>query len=166
MAEFRHALERTLKYEGGLSDDPDDAGGLTNKGITLGTYSRYYGDGAEGLRNITDDRVERIYRDGYWDRICGDGMDSQPMAEQVFDTAVNCGVRTASRMLQRLLYVADDGVIGRVTLAALNSHHDIGGLISAYAEERKKYCTSLVERRPSNRKFLKGWLRRAESFKV
>lgn len=65
MADFKKALKKVLKWEGGFVDDPDDLGGRTNKGITQRTYNIYYsGD----VKDITDEQVEAIYKSGFWKR--------------------------------------------------------------------------------------------------
>lgn len=165
MADFRRALEKTLRWEGGLVNDKDDPGGLTNKGITLETYGQYYDDGAEGLEHIGTKQVEHIYINGYWNRMRGDDFPCQKLAELVFDTCVNCGTRTAVRMLQRLLYVTDDGIVGMKTLEAVEKCCDNELLFDRYKAERLRYYGRLVEKNPRLSKFLRGWTNRVNSFK-
>jgi lysozyme family protein len=118
---FSECLEHILNYEGGFSDDPEDPGGATNKGITLTTLREVYPSATrEDLKNISDRTVKDIYKKKYWD-VCRcehlpDGLDLV-----VFDCAVNSGTRQAALWLQRCVGVAADGVIGPMTLGAANA---------------------------------------------
>ena len=38
MADVRKLVPFILKWEGGFVNDPDDLGGATNMGVTIGTY--------------------------------------------------------------------------------------------------------------------------------
>ena len=81
---FEQCLEWLLKHEGGFVNHPDDPGGMTNKGITLNTYSRWLNEvmdvdaelGEEAMRNIPDVHVEQIYRQEYWNKVNGDQLPS------------------------------------------------------------------------------------------
>lgn len=39
-----------LKWEGGFINDPDDLGGATNMGVTIGTYETYCRKATQSLR--------------------------------------------------------------------------------------------------------------------
>jgi lysozyme family protein len=103
---WRRSIVFVRKWEGGWADDPNDPGGATNKGITLGTYTRWRE--AQGqpaptkadLRAISDTEVSEIYRQWYWQASGADRL-SWPLALAQFDTAVNAGVGKAQEMLQR-----------------------------------------------------------------
>ena len=41
MADVRKLAPFILKWEGGFVNDPDDLGGATNMGVTIGTYEAY-----------------------------------------------------------------------------------------------------------------------------
>ena len=68
---YRAALSRVLIHEGGWADHPSDPGGATMKGVTLRTYRRFFGASKtrDDLRNITNQELERIYRDARVTRI-------------------------------------------------------------------------------------------------
>ena len=59
--------------------------------------------------------VRLIYRANYWDKVKGDELPSG-VDFCVFDWAVNSGVSRASKALQRIVGVKDDGVIGPITI--------------------------------------------------
>lgn len=166
MADFWTSLEKTLSFEGGVSDNPNDKGGYTYKGITVKTFRKYYGTDKwrNDLRAITDEQLEHIYRDGYWDRIMGDRIQSQSVAEFLFDFAVNSGAKEAVRNLQLILGTSADGIMGEITLGALNGA-DARETFEALKMARKRHYRAIAAIRPKNQVFLKGWLKRADSFK-
>ena len=82
---FRQALQFTLKYEGGYTNDVNDPGGETKYGIS----KRYHP--SLDIANLTPEQAASIYATEYWD---GCGCDSIPFPFNVavFDTAVNPGI--------------------------------------------------------------------------
>ena len=140
---FDRALPLVLAHEGGFVNHPRDPGGATNKGITIGTFRRYVpGATVADLRNISDAMVAQIYRDGYWNMVSADDLPAG-LDYAVFDWAVNSGPRRAAIGLQRLVNVADDGVIGPITLAAVRSHGGVETLIKRYCAERLRFKRAL-----------------------
>jgi lysozyme family protein len=109
---FQRALALVLKHEGGYVDHPKDPGGATNKGVTIATFRRYVKkDGTkDDLRRISDADVARIYKRHYWDAVRGDDL-PDGLDYATFDFAVNSGTGRAPKYLQRVLGVAQDGVI-------------------------------------------------------
>ena len=110
---FQVALDFTLAEEGGYVNNPKDPGGETKFGISKRAYPN------EDIKNLTRDRAIELYERDYWNACRCSGMHTA-VAMVVFDTAVNCGVGAASRWVQRVAGVTQDGVIRSVTLAALN----------------------------------------------
>lgn len=161
MANFKPALKKVLKHEGGYSNHPLDAGGSTNKGITQKTYNYYYeGD----VKNITDEQVETIYKIGYWNKIKGDNIISQSVAELLFDYAVNSGSKTAIIKVQRLVGVKDDGLMGPKTIDAINKKNP-KTLFNELHDVRVAYYKQIVANKPSQKVFYNGWKNRLESYK-
>lgn len=120
---FKEALAAVLIHEGGFVDHPRDPGGATNKGITHKTYAawlRVQNMPQKNVRDITDAEVAAIYLDQYWNTVRADSLPSG-VDYAVFDFAVNSGPGRAARFLQRVVGVAEDGVIGQQTLAAVQS---------------------------------------------
>lgn len=121
---FAAAFAVVLGHEGGYTADPTDPGNWTGgapgrgecRGTNWGISAASYPD--LPIRALTPDQARTIYRRDYWDRVRGDRLPA-PLALLVFDAAVNCGVGRAARWLQGVLGVAQDGVVGEVTLAAL-----------------------------------------------
>lgn len=175
MADFNRFFPTLLKHEGGFVNDPADPGGATNKGVTLGTFEqcakRLLGvdPTLANLKALTDAQAGTIYKALYWDKVRGDQIALQPLAEIVFDFQVNAGAN-ASKLLQNVLNaqgasprLAVDGAIGKGTLDAL-AKADSRAVYAAYKQGRKDYYTRLVAQRPGLGKFLKGWLARVDAF--
>ncbi len=174
MASFDLYVPQLLKFEGGFVDDPADPGGATNLGITLATFQRYaqslLGEAPtlEALRALTPEQAGAIYKQEYWDKLDGDQIASQPLAEILFDFYVNAGTE-AVLLLQRILRqlgatdLALDGEMGPATLAALQAA-DQAQVYALYRQGRIDYYERLAQERPVDAKFLQGWLARAEWF--
>lgn len=111
---FDEAFRRLLEHEGGYSDHAADPGGKTRFGITEAVARRH---GYTGLMHeLPLDLARRIYRVDYWDAIRADALPSE-IRFDVFDAAVNSGVRQAAIWLQRAIGdVEIDGIIGRQTI--------------------------------------------------
>lgn len=69
---------------------------------------------------MTSEQAIGIYRQAFWERYHADQM-PEAVAFQFFDACINHGYGNAARMLQRAAGVPDDGVIGAVSLNAINS---------------------------------------------
>lgn len=164
MPRFDECMSFVLQWEGGFVDDPDDAGGATNQGITQAVYDKWRSNHElpyQSVRNLAAWERDSIYRELYWDRIAGEMLPA-PVDLVVFDAAVNSGVSRASKWLQRLVDAADDGVIGDQTLK-LVAQCDAYELAAAFCEVRQDFIFDIVARKPSQKKFLKGWTRRIEA---
>lgn len=156
MANFGEAIVKTLAREGGakFTNDPDDPGGATKYGISQKAYPNL------DIRSLTEEQAREIYKRDYWDRIRGDEIDNQAIAENIFDTAVNMGVRTASRLAQLAadIYPAD-GIIGRKSLEKLNAVNPELFLSKFVIVKIARYA-AICNKRPSSRKYLLGWINR------
>lgn len=149
---FERSLPAVLKHEGGWADHPSDPGGATMRGVTIGTYRQYKpGATKDDLRNITDQELRRIYKDGYWDKIRGDALPAG-VDYATFDYAVNSGPARAAMHLQEIVGVAPDGKIGPLTLAAVDKWDSIA-LIEALCGKRM----SFLKRLSTWPTFGKGW---------
>lgn len=168
MADFYLTIPFTHQAEGGFVNDPADAGGATNMGVTLRTYTEYCRrkgypkPTVDRLKRLTEDTWRDIMRTMYWDVIGGDLIQSQSVALALYDWAVHSGPSTAIKQVQRILGVKADGIVGPVTMASLNSVSPLP-LFGQIQTARKKFLGSLVVSRPANQKFLAGWLRRVSS---
>jgi lysozyme family protein len=175
VASFDKFFPKLLKHEGGFVDDPLDPGGATNKGVTIGTFRgcarEYLGiePTLDNLKALSDAQAAKIYKPLYWDKVRGDEIALQELADIVFDFQVNAGAR-AAELLQRVLNelgaqppLEVDGDIGPRTMAALASA-DPRAVYRRYKQGHIRYYRDLVARRPPLGKFLKGWLKRVSAF--
>ncbi len=146
---FDVAIERILGHEGGYVNNPSDPGGETQWGISKRSYPSL------AIKSLTRDEAKEIYRRDFWRRIHGEEM-YDGIAFQALDFAVNSGVETAVRKLQRAAGVADDGIWGPITQRAVAAKVE-SDLIMLFAAERLEYWASLS----SFAVFGRGWVRRA-----
>lgn len=160
---FDQALAFTLPSEGGYVNDPNDSGGATNRGITQHTFDAYRDSlkqPRQGVKLITDAEVARIYHEMYWTPAHCEQM-PDALGVCVFDTAVNCGVNSAIKMLQRAVGVEDDGVYGPHTAEEVS--HEGNELVIPFLDERRARYRQIVTAKPSQEVFLKGWLNRCNA---
>jgi lysozyme family protein len=124
MAKFIDAYKKVLNNEGIYSNDPDDAGGETYKGISrkanpnwdgwisIDAIKKAHPTTFKGILKKTPElekKVQDLYKDKYWDCFELDDVPSQLVAEQMFDTAVNQGQTAAIRFAQRVLDLRETG---------------------------------------------------------
>lgn len=148
MSHFAKVIERVLAHEGGYVNHPKDPGGETNWGIAKRSYPNV------DIKRLTREGAIAIYRRDFWDRVHGDKLPPE-IAFQVFDAAVNHGPGNALRWLQRAAGVADDGVIGPVSLAAIRKAEP-ADLVLRFNAARLDFYASLT----TFATFGRGWVRR------
>lgn len=134
MANFDEAYRHTLKFEGGWVNDDNDSGKETYKGI-----SRVYEKNWEGWKIVDaykkkpnfpknleidkklQDLVKSCYRKNYWDKIWGDKIRNQKVANDFYDTAVNMGVGTSIKLSERQYRLKETCKMSQELLDKLNS---------------------------------------------
>lgn len=169
MATFEKLFPTILRMEGGYCNVPGDAGGATNKGITFSVFTAWRKSQGKptptitDLKNITDDETFAIYKAKYWNRWRADEIHSQKVANIVVDWVINSGTHGITKP-QTLLGVKADGVVGAKTLEAINSV-DGDAFFEQVYNARVAFYNGIVARRPSQRKFLRGWLNRLNTIK-
>lgn len=146
---FDKAFEHVVGVEGGYVNHPNDPGGETIYGITRRDHPQAWANGRP-----TIDQAKAIYRDQYWRPVKADDL-PWPLAMFVFDAAVNQGVGTATRLLQKTLGVAQDGIIGNNTLAAIRRSNPVE-LCALYLADRALRYTGTR----NFDVFGRGWLKR------
>jgi lysozyme family protein len=153
---FDQCLAAVLHHEGGYVNHPKDPGGMTNLGVTKRVWEEWVGHEVDekAMRALTPADVGPMYRKKYWDKVCGDNLPTG-VDMAVFDLAVNSGPRRAAKMLQKVLGVPEDGMIGPKTLEKVASM-DVGNLVEDYNAKRLSFLQAL----PTWETFGKGWGRR------
>ena len=175
--------ESIVAREGGFVNDPDDPGGATNHGVTIGTMKRLgidlTKDGkvtVEDVKALTQAQAVDIYLEHYF-KAPGIAALPEALHATVFDMQVNAGAN-AVKILQRLLTemgfpCAPDGAIGSRTVQAATLAATKGdlALADAYGIARRNYYYALADSRPASRKYARrkdggkgGWITRAEEF--
>jgi lysozyme family protein len=148
MTSFDQAFDKTVGHEGGYVNDPRDPGGETKFGISKRAYPGL------DIKSLTLADAKAIYKRDYWDRARCDDL-PHGVAFDVFDAAVNSGPGQAIRWLQRAVGVADDGVVGPFTLAAVK-RMEPEALQARYSGQRLDFMTRLS----TWDSFGRGWARR------
>lgn len=94
MDNFEKALSFTLKWEGFISDDPNDPGGLTIWGISSKSHKEIVLEMHRLIKNGRKDDAfllcKGVYRETYWKKMECDKFPF-PLNLILFDTAVNMG---------------------------------------------------------------------------
>ena len=165
VADFDPAFERTIQNEGGyrLVNIPADKGGQTYAGIARNYHPNWPGwryIDAGDMQNLELSALVRgFYRDEFWEKISGDGISSQMIAEAIFDFAVNAGVGVAAKLAQIVVGATPDGRIGPITLSKLNAM-DEGIFVLKYAIAKITRYADICNKDRSQGKFLLGWINR------
>ena len=147
---FDEAFQRVVKHEGGYVNDPLDPGGETRYGISKRAYP------GEDIANMTLERAKYLYHRDYWGPA---GCDAVPdfLKFDLFDMAVNQGVRAAVKALQHAVHETEDGILGPKTLRAIQTtyaHH----LLYRFTAARLVLYTRADDERWL--RFGRGWVRR------
>lgn len=161
-ANFKMIMTWLAGYEGGYVNHPKDPGGATNRGVTQRVYDAYrraQGNQPQSVRHLLDEEHDEIYLQQYWNPVWGNQL-PHGIDASVFDMAVHSGVSRAMKTLQRLLGVSADGVIGFITMTALQKATGTADglikLIKSYNERRHAF----LKRLKTYATFGTGWRRR------
>lgn len=160
---FARALKLVLVHEGGYVNHPADPGGATNKGVTQRVYDAWrlaQGERIRSVRDITDNEVAAIYRAQYWNAVSADDL---PVGVDycIFDYAVNSGPGRAIRELQRTVGAGVDGVVGTLTLGAVNGL-PAAAIVDGVCDRRMAFLRSLSHWST----FGRGWTRRVSDVRA
>ena len=155
LVEFDDIIEKVLEHEGGIVDDPTDAGGLTNMGIS----QRAYPD--EDIRGLTVERAKELYKRDYWDRFRVSNLPDR-LRHIFVDMCINMGGGRAIKILQEACNSKNatkidvDGGIGPATIKAATNVEPFR--LRAY---RVMFYAELVMKKPEQERFWVGWFKRS-----
>ena len=184
---FTIAHKFTAKWEGGESAHPDDGGGLTKYGVSLkflgglsGTQSNRDVLERMGIRlpitrqviyDLTRDQAASLFRWQFWDKLRLGLIPLRP-AVVLYDAAVNSGPAQSIKLAQRgynrcVAYgqpLVVDGIMGPATRAAMQLA-DTDKALSAMLDAREKFFQTIVDNKPSQQVFLRGWINRVDDLR-
>lgn len=176
MGNFSQAYERSMKWEGGYVDDPDDTGKETYKGVSRKYHPKWNGweivdehkkqiaknatyrtrdvkilNNALGKDRVLQAKIKEFYKKEFWDKIKGDKILDYELALQIFDFSINAGVKVATLAFQRRHWVTLtlDGILGKNTLKCMNNPHDNFEkylFVESYKVDRIDYYRKLVNK--------------------
>jgi lysozyme family protein len=136
----------------GYTNDPLDAGGETKFGVAKNANQDL------DIRTLDWDGAMAVYYKRYWLAGSCDRMTPR-LAVLHFDGCVNNGTRRAGIFLQRAVGVIPDGEVGPATLAKASMLDEIS-VCNAICKLREMFYRDIVATKPTQAKFLNGWLRR------
>lgn len=173
----------------GFVNDPIDKGGATMVGITLDTFKSYRksnGNKTPSVRDLKDITYKEWYdilKTSYWDKMKADRIENQSIANLCVNTVWGSGAGYI-KIIQGVLGVKQDGIVGNITIGAINGYTPQKTLFEKLWKRREKFFNDIVARsvaayekkvgrpateveklRYTQKKFLKGWLNRLNSFK-
>jgi lysozyme family protein len=169
MADARTAILITidLAHEGGFQSNPRDRANWTGGQIGLGTLvGTKYGITAldmpgVDISGITPDQAVAYYTEHYWKPLYSQ-IDSQQIANKLFDLGVLFGVGTAVKNLQAALNLDMDGLFGPATLAATNSAQP-DKLLEQFKNEMISHARAIGAANPNDAPDVDDWVRRINS---
>jgi lysozyme family protein len=171
MANFNQSYTRTAANEGGYQSSPADPGNYnsagqlvgTNWGISAPVYEDWLGypPSKAQMQGMTQATAKAIMKSRFWNKIQGDNLPNQAVADILFDGVVNHG--RGVRLAQEVLGVSTDNIFGPATFQALvNTPPAV--FYNKYKERRRQYYYQLVQGTPSLGTFLSGWLKRLDKY--
>jgi lysozyme family protein len=171
MAKFEDFAGKLLRLEGGYVNHPLDKGGPTKYGVILSVWQEHGhdkdGDGdidADDIKLLSEADAKYIAKKIFWDYFQADFILNESVAEFIVDWGYNSGRKTVAKIVQRLVNVVDDGIVGPQTLTAINCANQ-EKLFEKLKIERTVFLNNIIKRRPDQIVFYKGWMNRVNSFK-
>lgn len=187
MANIKELVPKILAWEGGYVNDPTDKGGATNMGVTIATW-RALGYDKDGDHDIDENDVrmintvdyELVLRQ-YWNRWKADDIKNQSIANLLVDWVWGSG-KWGIIIPQRILGVKADGIVGPITINAVNKQVPAQFFKKVYdahmtflseicrtslkdlEQKLGRKATPQEKDKHTNYKFLKGWTNRLKSF--
>ena len=175
---FKLAIET---WEGLYQNDPNDAANIktadgvvgTMRGVSPGAWAIFKGVPVTSLteadmKAITLDDAAKVYEQNYYKKPGFDRLPWCAATEVWTDIGWGSGPVTAIRKMQTMVGADADGAIGPKTVAAFCKWLDARAMddaVNLIADWRCAFYKHLVEIRPANAKFLKGWLNRANWYR-
>lgn len=165
----------TLRREGGFVDDPDDGGGPTHFGITVeslcefrrevgGFVPKTVDEIRETIKSLTEAEARAIYQRNYIDKPRFGEIKHPELRALVIDSGILHGRHRAARWLQGVIGgIKADGWVGDITLGAVNGRSWRPIYLGLLARRYRGFA-DFVWSKPSQLKWFRGWVNRANEF--
>lgn len=180
------------KWEGGLSDDPNDAAAKnpcpipykdgkckhTNMGIIWPVWQKYCSAKGVKILSIQAERFYKmtkadqsdVFKTLYWDSVHGDQYQHQAIANCMASWAWGSGTAGALKQIQKFcsnngVEAVNDWSDAPDCLWILQDKLTAVGLFNKLCDARKEFFISISPAGSKNAKFQKGWLNRLQSFR-
>ena len=157
MKNFNDYLKVILKHEGGYVNNPKDPGGETKYGISKRAFPGL------NIKELTVEDASAIYYHNYWIKLNLTNIKNEELKLHIFDMAVNAGIKPAIKLLQSILGTTQDGVLGPLSEAKINTYQ--GDIVEEYKKARIDYYKQLIVKNPKLKVFEKGWINRVNNTK-
>lgn len=194
MASFEKAIVNTFKAEGGFQAKKNDKANYvngkligTNRGISAQAYYTYYKrvPTVADMKALTVEQAKMIFKGNYWDKVAGDLIVNQSVAEMMFQYIIGSGASQLSDIKDRANEVAgkwvllsNDHPISRMDAIFINDldqaklhanmkawrfgHYNrvVAASIAAWENEHGRKITEKEALTETKKEFLKGWQNR------
>jgi len=158
---FKEALEKVLQLEGGLrlyrnpTEQAETYAGIYRKAHPNWVGWNYIDRGEKPPFEI----LEKFYYENFYKPF--EKVKDEKVKNLLFETAVNLGVKQTVKLLQKVLGVKADGILGPITLQAIDSIPE-EELIKDFTLARIAFYTALANKNPKRYAlYLRGWVNRA-----
>lgn len=173
----------------GYGYDPVDSGGDTMVGVTLDTFKAYRkikkknAPSVKDLKAISYEEWLDILKSMFWDKMQADKINNQSIANLCVNTVWGSGAGYI-KIIQGVLGVKQDGIVGPITLGKINRWNPQSALFDKLWHRRQQFFNDIVARsiadfehklgrkatnlellRCTKKRFLKGWMNRLNDFK-
>lgn len=166
MNNFKNIYNKVMELEGGytLHIIKYDRGDMTYAGISRKFWSNW-----EGWKKIDNNKFDsklkfmviKFYKVNFWDNFNGDKIKSKKIAYNIYESAINSGVKVTVKMVQKILNVKIDGILGNNTLHKLNKINEQNFIYEFMLLKIFRY-KNICWNDKSQLKFLVGWINRVQ----
>jgi lysozyme family protein len=162
---FEKALDKVLQLEGGLvlHKNPTEEA-QTYAGIYRKAHPEW-----KGWRYIDKGQTPpfELVRDFYYENFYKpfESIQNETIKDLLFEFAVNAGVKTAIKLLQKVAGAKPDGILGQKTIQKLNEYlteKSEEDFIKDFTLARIAFYTNLANKKPEKYSlYLRGWINRS-----
>ena len=176
MADFNLYFPLEVQLEGAQYENvAGDSGGCTKFGLTLDDVHEYHVDinhdgqfTCDDVQSLDRPTAGLILKKLYWDYFKADQIQDQSIAEFIVDSGLNQGRVLIVKYLQSIIGVECDGIYGPNTFQTLQQHLNLDSGQEEFKElyqKRLDRYNAIVANKPSQSKFISGWINRLNAIK-